>query len=60
MGVSTFDRADAAGLIPAARKVGGCKLWAVAELRAWAEHGCPPRKEWTPIWSALRTTKIRR
>lgn len=53
MGTSTFDRADAAGLIPAARKVGGCKLWSVAELRAWAARGCPPRAEWTPVWAAL-------
>lgn len=53
MGLSTFDRADAGGLVPPARKVGGCKLWCVAELRAWAAHGCPPRAEWQPIWSAL-------
>jgi hypothetical protein len=54
MGVSTFDRADAAGIIPAGRKVGGCKLWAVAELRAWAAHGCPPRAEWSAIWDTIR------
>jgi hypothetical protein len=53
MGVSTFDRADAAGFVPDARKVGGCKLWSVAELNAWAERGCPPRAEWQPVWAAL-------
>jgi hypothetical protein len=53
MGVSTFDRADAAGLVPAARRVGGCKLWCVAELRAWAARGCPDRQSWQPIWQAL-------
>lgn len=60
MGVSTFDRADAAGLIPAARRIGGCKVWCVSELVAWCEHGCPPRAEWEPIWRALlarRNTK---
>lgn len=57
MGLSTFDRADAAGLIPAGRKVGGCKLWSVAELRAWAEHGCPPRAEWSAVWQSLLTAR---
>ena len=57
MGLSTFDRADAAGLTPAGRKVGGCKLWCVAELKAWADHGCPPRSEWGPLWSALLTAR---
>lgn len=55
MGLSTFDRADAAGLIPAARWVGGCKLWSVAELKAWAARGCPPRAEWSAIWNVLLT-----
>lgn len=53
MGLSTFDRADAAGLIPAGRKVGGCKVWCVAELRAWAAYGCPPRAEWEPVWKSI-------
>ena len=60
MGVSTFDRADAAGLVPAARKVGGCKLWCLAELREWAARGCPPRAEWTVIWSRLVLAGARR
>lgn len=53
MGVSTFDRAAAAGLIPAARKVGSVKLWSVAELRARAARGCPPPAEWALVWAAL-------
>lgn len=60
MGVSTFDRADAAGLVPVARKVGGCKLWSVAELREWAARGCPPRAEWTPVWAALVAARCRK
>jgi predicted DNA-binding transcriptional regulator AlpA len=55
MGVSTFDRADAAGLLPGAIKLGGCKLWCAAELAAWAARGCPPRAQWEPIWRALLT-----
>lgn len=53
MGLSTFDRADAAGLIPAARKVGGCKLWCVEELNAWAALGCPSRSEWVTMWDSI-------
>jgi predicted DNA-binding transcriptional regulator AlpA len=53
MGLPTFDRHDAAGLVPAGRRVGGCKVWSVAELKAWAEHGCPERTSWAPIWRAL-------
>ena len=57
LGTSTFDRHDAAGLVPAGGKVGGCKLWAVAELKAWAAHGCPPRCEWSEIWQAIVTAR---
>ena len=57
MGLSTFDRADAAGLVPAARRVGGCKLWSVAELRAWAARGCHDRQTWQPIWQAMLATR---
>lgn len=57
LGMSTFDRHDAAGLVPAARHIGGCKVWAVAELKAWANHGCPPRTEWAPIWAAILTAR---
>jgi hypothetical protein len=57
MGLSTFDRADASGLVPAGRKVGGCKLWCVAELRAWAAHGCRPRAEWSALWQSILTAR---
>jgi len=53
LGTSTFDRHDAAGLVPAARFIGGVKVWSVAELKAWAVHGCPPRAEWSAVWQAL-------
>jgi predicted DNA-binding transcriptional regulator AlpA len=47
-GVSTRSwwRADAAGRIPMAVKLGGRKLWRVAELRAWTQANCPPRDQW--------------
>lgn len=57
LGKSTFDRHDAGGLIPRALHIGGCKVWSVAELKAWADHGCPVRTEWTPIWQMLLTAR---
>jgi predicted DNA-binding transcriptional regulator AlpA len=57
LGASTFDRHDAAGLVPAARFIGGCKVWSVSELKAWAAHGCPPRAEWAAIWQAILTAR---
>ena len=53
MGLSTFDRADAAGLIPAGLRVGGCKAWSRKELLAWIDAKCPPRAEWEPVWADL-------
>ena len=53
MGLSTFDKADVTELVPAARKVGGLKLWSRRELARWIEHGCPPRVEWAAIWSSM-------
>ena len=53
LGLSTFDRHDAAGLVPAARFLGGAKVWSVAELREWARCGCPARSEWLAIWKTL-------
>lgn len=60
MGSSTFDRHDAAGLLPAGRKLGGCKVWSVRELRAWSDRGCPPRAEWEPLWQALLNQRRRK
>ena len=52
--MATFDRMDAAGRIPLGHKVGGVKLWCLEELKAWARHGSPSRKEWAAIWASLR------
>ena len=52
MGTSTFDRHDAAGLLPAAVRIGGCKAWSRRELLAWIEASCPKRSEWAAVWRA--------
>ena len=52
-GTSTWDRMAAAGLVPAPTKIGGTVLWSAEELREWCAHGCPDRKTWTPIWTAI-------
>jgi hypothetical protein len=45
-GESTWQRDDAAGLVPAPIKLAGATLWSVDELRAWVAAGCPPRDAW--------------
>jgi hypothetical protein len=43
---STWDRHNAAGLVPAPRRLGGRPLWSVEELKLWISAGCPDRKTW--------------
>lgn len=52
-GLSTWDRLTAAGMTPTPVRLGGSVFWGRDELRAWIAHGCPPRSEWSPIWSAI-------
>jgi len=54
MGTSTWDRHDAAGLVPEARKIGGLKVWSVEELRAWITAGCPNRTTWCAMRADLQ------
>jgi len=54
MGTSTWDRHDAAGLIPEALRIGGVKVWSVAELKAWLAAGCPDRAAWRDLWVELQ------
>ncbi len=51
MGVSLRNwwRWHAAGRTPPSFKVGGRRLWRVADLRAWAESGFPRREECTAV-----------
>lgn len=56
---STFDRADACGLVPQAIRIGGVKAWSRKELIAWIDAKCPPRNEWAPIWTALLARRNR-
>jgi predicted DNA-binding transcriptional regulator AlpA len=43
---ATWDRLDAAGKTPTPVRLGGAKLYRVAELEEWCAAGCPPRTEW--------------
>lgn len=43
----TWWRLDSAGKVPQAVRLGGRKLWRLAELRDWTAANCPPRSEWT-------------
>ena len=52
-GVSTWDRWTAAGLTPTAIRISGAVYWSRAELAEWCRHGCPPRAEWSALWSAI-------
>lgn len=49
--VATVTRWDAAGKMPAARRIGGRRLWSVRELKEWAARPKPSgelmtREEW--------------
>lgn len=47
MSVSHVERLSASGRLgPRPVKLGRLVRWRAAELRAWAEAGCPPRHEW--------------
>lgn len=50
---SSFLQADRTGeLGPQSRKLGGRRLWSVAELDAWCRAGMPPRSRWVELWAA--------
>lgn len=48
MGVSgrTWRRWDSAGNVPRPIRIGRRVRWHIAELRAWVQASCPPRKQW--------------
>ena len=47
MSRSMFYKMNESGQIgPMGRRFGKCVRWSVAELRAWAAAGMPPRHEW--------------
>lgn len=51
----TFQKAVEDGLAPqAAFRSHRISMWCVSELKAWTEHGCPPRVSWEAQWKALR------
>lgn len=57
--VPTWDRMDAAGLVPASIRLIGCKAWNRRELAAWIDAKCPPRSEWAPLWASLLARRNR-
>jgi predicted DNA-binding transcriptional regulator AlpA len=40
---------DASGKVPRPVRIGGAVLWRLAELRDWAEAGCPDRRAWEAL-----------
>jgi predicted DNA-binding transcriptional regulator AlpA len=56
-GTSSWDRWSAAGLTPAPIRLGGAVYWSRRELRAWIDHGCPPRAEWEAIWKVMLSAR---
>jgi hypothetical protein len=48
---SSFLLADKTGEIgPQSIRIGGRRLWVLAELRAWTLAGCPARQRWAEVW----------
>ncbi len=58
--VSALDRLDAAGLVPAASKLSGCKIWVKRTIDIWLTLGCPPRQEFEARLAARRAARQRR
>jgi predicted DNA-binding transcriptional regulator AlpA len=46
---ASWHRLNAAALVPAPRRLGGCVLWSRPELRDWIAAGCPNREAWETI-----------
>jgi hypothetical protein len=58
--VSALDRLDAAGLVPAASKLSGCKIWVKRTIDIWLSMNCPPRQEFETRLAARKAAKQRR
>jgi predicted DNA-binding transcriptional regulator AlpA len=54
--VTSIDRDDAAGRLPAAVWIGGAKRWRYAEVASWVEAGCPDRATWEALRGAGRAS----
>lgn len=51
IGRTSFLLADKTGEIgPQSVRIGGRRLWVLAELRAWTLAGCPARGRWVELW----------
>lgn len=49
----TVIRLNLSGRLPKAIRVGRCVRWNRRELISWADHGCPPRGRWQPMWEMM-------
>lgn len=48
--VATLERWDSGGRLgPPGVKIGGRRLWPLAEVRAWVEAGLPDRETWLAL-----------
>jgi hypothetical protein len=55
--VATLDRwRDSGRLGPAGNKIGGRRLWSLAEIREWIAAGMPPRETWLAL---VRTNRAK-
>jgi predicted DNA-binding transcriptional regulator AlpA len=52
-------RLEDAGRIPAPILFGTCKRWSIEEIEAWVRAGCPPRREWKNLRSAVAAPRTR-
>ena len=57
---SSWDRAAAAALTPAAIRIAGVQGWSRVELREWILQGCPPRAVWSKLWPQVRDSLRRK
>ena len=54
---SNIDRMNAAGKLPRPLRLGGALRWNRRELVAWLDHNAPIRREWQPVWDAIRKAR---
>jgi predicted DNA-binding transcriptional regulator AlpA len=54
-----FLRMNDAEQVPAPIRLGRSVRWGRTELTSWVQHGCPPRKRWSPMWQTLRGKGVR-
>ena len=51
-------RLEDAGRIPAPIQFGTCKRWPIEEIEIWVRAGCPRRREWENLRSAVAAPRL--